>query len=344
MLLQALKACQTVGDRTGGAAVLHELAYQARMRGDLAAAEPLLRQAIQLRLGVNDQAGWVESVYELGMLEKARNQPALANDMLSRALFTARQLDNQPLIAKCLYDMALIHMDAQDYEHAETLFIDALQAEQVAGISLAKQGNTLHQLGAAREGMGDLFAAADYYKQSLTICEQTSDFPGQVANLSSLGAVYQARSRIGEAERFYSRALELARLSGQPELLAEAQHNLGTALYARGDYAAAFDQLWQSHRAVPDPDAADWMRALYRALGPEPFLTQAKRLGVDPALLNTVVHGEAPTAPAQEMTMARLVALRLRVGAHEFAKLATQSQIPADMVSKVEEAAKSLGG
>jgi hypothetical protein len=95
------------------------------MRGDLAAAEPLLRQAIQLRLGVNDQAGWVESVYELGMLEKARNQPALANDMLSRALFTARQLDNQPLIAKCLYDMALIHMDAQDYEHAETLFIDA---------------------------------------------------------------------------------------------------------------------------------------------------------------------------------------------------------------------------
>ena len=343
-LLQALKACQTVGDRAGGAAVLHELAYQARLRDDLAAAEPLLRQAIQLRLAVNDQAGWVESVYELGMLERARGQLTMATDMLSRALYTARQLDNRPLIARCLHQMGVMSAQAQEYDHAETLFNEALEVQQNGGGDTAGQSTTLHELGALREAVGDLFAAADHYKRSLALCETNGDVPGQVANLSSLGSIYQARSRTGEAERYYSRALDLARSSGQPAVLAETQHNLGTALYARQDYAGAFDQLWQSHRLVPDPDAADWMRALYTALGPEPFLTQAKQLGVDAALLTSVVHGDAPTAPAQEMTMARLVALRLRVGKVEFLKLAEQSQIPAAVVAKVEDAAKSLGG
>jgi hypothetical protein len=84
------------------------------------------------------------------------------------------------------------------------------------------------------------------------------------------------------------------------------------------------------------------MHPIYLSAGPDAFLAQARRLGVDPALLDQVARYEPPGDSTGRPTLAQLVALRLRVGPQQFAVLAQQSQIPADIVAKVESAAQSL--
>jgi tetratricopeptide (TPR) repeat protein len=197
-------------------------------------------------------------------------------------------------------------------------------------------------LGRLREGQHDLFAALDYYKRSLAFAEQAGDEAGQLANLTQLGAVHQARNRPAEAERCYRAALDLARRGGRPELIAANLRHLGEAAYNRGDYAAAFEALWQAHTVDPRDYPMKWMYPLFLSAGPEVFIAQARRLSVDPALLDQVAQYEPPGDPSGPPTLAQLVALRLRVGPQQFAVLAQQSQIPADIVAKVESAAQSL--
>lgn len=341
-LVQALDVSRQAGDRAGMAEALHEMAHQARLAGDLGAADKLLRQAIELRLSLGDRGGWVASVFELGLLEKARGETALAMDMLSRALFTARQLGAPGDIGGCLHEMGVLRLGAGDLDSAVTLFTEALEQRRLAG-DIPGQAATTHQIGVVSETRGDMLAALDHYQQSLDFCAQMGDDVGRVANLLRLAAVYQQRRRFPDAERVLGSAVDVARARGRADLLATALRRLGGVRYARGAAADAFTALWQAHTLAPDPEMAVWMRGLRVGMGPEVFAALAAQLGVPPDVVR-----EFSAEPAAEpqgdppLTLAELVAVRLRVGPAEFERLAERGALAPELRARVDKAARGL--
>ncbi len=343
LLLQALQTCQTLGDRAGGAAVLHELGVQAGARREYGPADSLLRRAIQLRLALGDRAGWIDSVLALGQVEQARGRPAQAIDLLERALAAARQVGAPGLTARCLDGLGTLHAASGDYTGAEPYFLESLEIRTVLDDGPG-QAATLFPLGTAAQARGDLFGAADYYKRCLAVQEQLGDLAGQAGTSDRLGAIYEARGRLSDAEGYFRRAGELAQRAGRTDLQAECLRHVGQVRYTLQDYAAAFESLWEAHQLAPAGSLADWIPALHDALGAETFHTVARRLAIDPATLREVLPSAPPTDGDSQFNMARLVALRLQIGPDQFAILAQQSHLEPDVVAQIEEAARNLGG
>jgi tetratricopeptide (TPR) repeat protein len=262
--------------------------------------------------------------------------------MLSRAVFTARQLGAPGDIGGCLHEMGALRLAAGDLDSATTLFAEALEQRRSAG-DLPGQAATTHQIGVVSETRGDTLAALDHYQQSLALCEQMGDNVGRVANLLRLGAVYQQRRRWAEAERALGSAVEVARARGRADLLAAALRRLGGVQYARGAAGDAFTALWQAHTLAPDPEMDVWMRGLREGMGPEVFAALAAQLGVPADLVREI--GEEPAPPPSgdpPLSLAELVAVRLRVGPDEFARLAEKSALPPDVRARVDQAARGL--
>ena len=173
------------------ATFLNELGRLYYSRGDYRQAEPLFRDALQMR----------------------------------KTLFSLPHPD----IAEVLNDLAALYYSRQDYERAVPLFEQALKIQKAAnGPEHPAVARTLNNLAAVYYGQEDYEKAEPLYQEALRIRRQTLDptDPDIAESLNNLGVLYDAKGELSSAEALLEEALYI-----HEQALGPHHPNIATSLY-----------------------------------------------------------------------------------------------------------------
>ncbi|HWM92284.1 MAG TPA: serine/threonine-protein kinase [Thermoanaerobaculia bacterium] len=196
---------------------LHALAVLLRRTGDDAAAEPLVREAVDIQLRVFGEE------------------------------------HEETLIG--LNNLASLLEAKGELEPAETLYRKVLDGKRrVLGREHEDVARGLNNLARLLYGKGDLAAAEPLYREALTIRRKVyggAPHPEVASSLNNLAALLADQGDGQGAERLYREALDMRRtLHPEPHMdLATTCNNLGMLLQERGDLAAA-EPLFREALAV----------------------------------------------------------------------------------------------
>jgi protein O-GlcNAc transferase len=134
--------------------------------------------------------------------------------------------------------VGLLQMRLGELDEAETAF----RRVEILGVEREKvQAAALGNLGLIAQKRGDLNAAEDFHKRSLTLNEAIGRKTGTAHQLGNLGLIAQKRGDLNAAEDFYKRSLALNEAIGRKTGAANQLGNLGTIALERGDLNAAED-------------------------------------------------------------------------------------------------------
>ncbi|HTQ37406.1 MAG TPA: tetratricopeptide repeat protein [Pirellulales bacterium] len=119
---------------------------------------------------------------------------------------------DDPAVAKCLSNLALLYFRQGGYAQAETLYQRALKINQKAfGPEHAAVAESLNNLAGLYAGQGKYAQAEPFYQQALAICEKNlgPNDPDVAGCLFTLGKLYRTEHKYTEAEAVYQRVLKI---------------------------------------------------------------------------------------------------------------------------------------
>jgi tetratricopeptide (TPR) repeat protein len=108
--------------------------------------------------------------------------------------------------------------------------------------------DVLRWKGTAHRECGDTKAADRLYEESGALAERISYLAGMAHAANCRGIIAQRRGELGDAERLYARAAELAMQSGEAPLSVMVRRNLGIVGSIRGDWTGAMENFVESQR------------------------------------------------------------------------------------------------
>ena len=252
--------------------------------GRLAEAEQLYRAV--LRADANDP----DALNLLGVLEYQRGQNLEALEGLSKAI----QVSPQTAIFHNNLGLVLVALGRQE---------EASQRFEEAGRLDARLRDAFHNLGVARQELGQVDLAIDAYLKALSLAEE----PG---TLNNLGAAYLKSGRREEAMRCFEHALQL-----QPDH-AGTLFSLAGALLESGRATEA--KTWCRQARLGQPSAqvcanlADILEQRLEFTGAEDLLRQALKLQpYDSAAFNRLGNVLLATGRPEEAVLAYDQAIHL---------------------------------
>ncbi len=238
------------GDRTEviRASVLSKLAGHFESMAQYAQAEPLYRQALDIRkklLGEKHPA-YATSLNNLAVLYKSMGDLTKAEPLFLQALEIHRDVfgEEHPDFATSLNNLAVIHRAMGDLTKAEPLYLRALDIrKKVLGEKHPDYAMSLNNLAAIYNAMGEYPKAEPLFRQALEINRTLlgEQDPAVATCLNNLAEVYNSMADCARAEPLYRQALEINRtvLGEQHPEYAISLSNLAGLYAAMGDYALA---------------------------------------------------------------------------------------------------------
>ncbi|WP_460627566.1 ATP-binding protein [Intrasporangium mesophilum] len=306
---RALGLASTIGDLSARPLLLCELGWVSLLSGDLATAERLASEAVELAEDLGNRRTLSSSLRlrAESLLRQSRFPEADVD--VHRALVVAQGLAAPAEIAGVLCTQACIALERRDHAAAERLAESAL--------AMTTLGHAMRStfprwvLGVVALARGRLETAADQFRAG----EEhpvTEAAPRHRANsMWGLACVSLAAGRVPEAARLHRVALELRRDMG--DHLGVAESLVGAAaVLAEADPRAAAVLLREAARlrsscgAVTTPRQADDLAAVRSASGGPEHLLEADEplLEADPVALALraleVVEGSAGALPADD--------------------------------------------
>jgi serine/threonine protein kinase/tetratricopeptide (TPR) repeat protein len=251
---------------------LNDLAMTLQEKGDVAAAEPLYREALEIsrRTRGSDDPRTAMILVQLAGVFKARTERARAESMYREALavLRARPGDDER-IAGVLDNLGVLLSEKGEYADAEASHREALAIRKKGGTNPSDTAICLNNLSQVLGRRGRLAEAEELQRESLALSERRlgNEHPYTLITLRNLANTLQSAGKPAEAEAFQLRAIELGRrLYGDkdPEI-ARNLSGLGLARQARGDLEGATPLLRDALNIVlaqPDPSPADVGRAM----------------------------------------------------------------------------------
>ncbi|MDM8546576.1 tetratricopeptide repeat protein [Candidatus Venteria ishoeyi] len=298
---QALKIRQQVlGEHPDTATSLNNLALLYKAMGDYARAEPLYKQALQIKkiTLAENHPSTATSLNNLALLYKTMGDYARAESLYKQALQIDKTAlgENHPDYATNLNNLALLYKTMGDYARAAPFYKQALQIKKTAlGENHPRYATSLNNLAVLYQAMGDYARAVPLYKQALQIDKTAlgENHPGYATDLNNLALLYKTMGDYARAEPLYKQALQIRKtaLGENHPNYACSLNNLAVLYQAMGDYARAVPlhkqalQIRKTALGENHPDYAQSLNnlaELYRIMGDyaraEPFYQQAQLL------------------------------------------------------------------
>jgi CHAT domain-containing protein/tetratricopeptide (TPR) repeat protein len=285
---QATKACDLAGRRRGEshplyAVCVNNLAQALQLRGDLAAAEPLFRQARDLRRAAGEEnPSYVISVDNLAALYLAKGDYAAAEPLFQEALLLGRRAwgENHVEYAHILNNLACLYRETSRFAAAEPLLKQAL--EIVGGRRSEndpRYASTLDNLARVYQAMGNYAAAEPLFRQGLALRRAVlgEHHPDYACSLSNLATYYFTLGDYAAAELLFQEAVEVSRKYSGPNHPhhATALNNLALVYQAQRKHTASEALLSQALaicRASLGENHPDYARSLTNLGGAYQFL------------------------------------------------------------------------
>lgn len=261
-----LAASYSLGDRSGQATALTDLASARWAIGDLETAQVCAEAALRLWREVGDQAGESDALFELGRVHwRSRRSDQAADDLREAAALRARARDRRGY-AVAAYHLAIVAFEAGRHTEGITHTVDALETARSIrdqttvidclsnlgvmyerleryrdarryyrqAIDLAQDHGDPHRLavlasniGEIHGRMGDHAAALESFRAALDTYERLGDQRSQIDTLTSAADVYRGLGRHEDALDQLRRAAVLADRVGDPLLRGRVQHHFG---------------------------------------------------------------------------------------------------------------------
>jgi len=211
-------------------------------------AEPLLKQALDLRVGELGEASLeaAQSQTHLGLLYTDESKFQEAEPLLRKALATRetklgrRHKD----VAASLNNVAFLIEETGAYAESEALYRRGLEvARSLPETERVVEDSLLSNLGALLYKRGDYAAAEPYYQEALALRRERygSEHLQVALSLNNLGALYAARREYARGEPLYREAVGIRQKilgAGHPSTLI-ALNNLANLLREKGDLSEA---------------------------------------------------------------------------------------------------------
>jgi CHAT domain-containing protein/Tfp pilus assembly protein PilF len=267
------------------AASLANLALLCQARGRFAQAEPLFREALQMRrrlCGNQDHPAVAQSENNLAGLYLALGRYTDAEPLFRETLAMYRRLypqQDHPSLAIGLNNLALVLHERGQYVEAEPLYREALEMKrrlypQLDHPSLAF---SLNNLAGCLRGQGKYAEAETLHREALQMRRRLfagRDHPELAMSLNNLAVVLCYRGQGAEAETLHREALQMYRrlYRGQdhPDI-ARTLNNLAGLLKDRGQYGDAEllfrDVLAMRRRVYAEQDHPELAQALNNLAG-----------------------------------------------------------------------------
>jgi CHAT domain-containing protein/Tfp pilus assembly protein PilF len=226
-----------------------------RNRGDLAAAERYLQQALAIREKLAPNSLQVAlTLSGLGLVASDRGDFARAEQYYQQALAIQEKLAPNSLeVASTLSSLGGVASSRGDLDRAEQYYQQALAIQEKLAPNSLQVALTLSGLGLVASDRGDFARAEQYYQQALAIQEKLAPNSLEVAStLDSLGWVALYRGDFARAEQYYQQALAIQeKLAPNSLEVASTLDSLGWVASSRGDFARA-EQYYQQALAIQE--------------------------------------------------------------------------------------------
>ncbi|MBD2526353.1 tetratricopeptide repeat protein [Nostoc sp. FACHB-133] len=215
---------------------LNNLAGIYRATGQYSEAEPLYKQALELRkrlLGENHPS-FATSLNNLAGLYKSTGQYAKAELLYQQALELRKRLwgENHADVAVSLNNLALLYDEQGRYDEAEPLYLQSLELEKrLVGENHISFALILNNLALLYYHQGRYSEAEPLSQQAIELDKRFlgEENPDVATDLHNLGLIYRAQGRYDQAESLFLESLEL-----KERLLQKAHPLLADTIYALG--------------------------------------------------------------------------------------------------------------
>ena len=302
---------------------LNNLAMLLQARGKYAEAEPLLRDALQMRqrLFKGDYPDVANSLNNLAGLLHARGKYTEANPLFRAALQMRQRLFKgaHPDVAQSLNNLALLLGTWGKYAEAESLYRDALKMKQ----RLFKGDHpdvalSLSNLAVLLQARGKYAEAETLLRDALQMRQRLfkGDHPDVAQSLNNLASLLRTRGKYTEAESLSRDALKMHQrlFKGNHPSVALSLNNLAFLLQARGKYAEAEtlyrDALKMRQRLFKGnhPDVACSLNNLARLLEDQGKYAEAEPLCRDALqMFQQLFKGDHPDVATSRNNLATLL-------------------------------------
>ena len=234
LLLTALGAARSAGDRAGQALTLLLLSPLQALRGDPAAGAASAQQALELYRGLGDRAGQAKALNDAGIAHALSGDYPAAIACCQQALELFRDLGHRAGERAALAGLGSVQLATGSYPSATVALRQALELSPDAI-------DALISLGTVQRLTGDYAAATATLRQAITLCcDLDNTFMGSFARIE-LGIVQRLTGDYLAAAASHQQALAQLRDIGVGDGLAGALNELGLVQQLTGDYRAAAD-------------------------------------------------------------------------------------------------------
>jgi serine/threonine-protein kinase len=225
---------------------LTSLARSHYQRARYAEAEPLMREALDLRRGADPTSPeTAQALNNLGELLRVMGRTDEAAPLLTASVAMREWLlgPTHPDLAGSLNNLGQLHLVRGNAADAIAVLTRALKILGPLGEEHPTYGLTLNNLAAAEFNAGNLRRAEELFRQTLELRRRTmpASHPTIAQGLHNVAGTLVHQKRLGEAIPMYREALALRRqaFGEQHTAVATTLDSLATALAVGGDRAEA---------------------------------------------------------------------------------------------------------
>jgi len=185
---------------------------------------PYLRRALDLSTVVDDQHGKAGLGLQLGILYQLRGEWKLAKEILKSSADVYHALREHRPYANILNRLGFIACHQGELSRAQQY---ANQALELLNQEENERHFSFHVLGTVAREKQDWTEAETYIRQSLEICQRTSDIRNQARRHRDLGLILDQKDELRLARECYERAINMFEEQGDLVEAAVTKMNLG---------------------------------------------------------------------------------------------------------------------
>jgi diguanylate cyclase (GGDEF)-like protein len=233
--------------------------------GDNAHAMAAFDEAVAVATAVNDQQMLAEALFSRGYLRALQGEYAAGMSDVRRSHELFERINMPQHALTVLNSIATIYKRMGDYEQASQIY-DRVRVQQHAAGLRRDEAVTLHNLGRARQMLGDWNAARADFSGCLAISHGLNYTRGEAYALVGLASVDNATADPNGALRTLEQAAELQRRTPDARLNAQIQLARGTALRRLQRGAEALSALEQSETVFKQANSLEELGITYDEL------------------------------------------------------------------------------
>ena len=249
-------------DRTGRAAILHNLAGLHVREGDYPVAREKFQRALEIKQQIGDRAGEAATWHNLASIDIREGNYPKARENFQRSLETKQQIGDRAGEAATWHQLASIDVYEGNYPKARENFQRSLEIKQQIG-DRAGEAATWHGLASIDLNEGNYPKARENFQRALEMRQQIGDRAGEAATWHNLASIDVYEGNSPKARENFQRALEMRQQIGDRAGEAATWHNLATIDLNEGSYPKArenFQRALEMRQQIGDRagEAATW--------------------------------------------------------------------------------------